>query len=295
MNDKIAKPFLKWAGGKTQLISDIDKNLPSALKTGDIEFFVEPFVGSGAVLFYLLSKYKFRKTCIADTNPDLINAYTVIKQNVSDLIEVLTKLDMRYKTSDQKEKEDMFYEIRALFNGDKTKPVLHAAHFIFLNRTCFNGLYRVNSSGAFNVPYGKYKNPKICDEINLRNVSRLLKNVKIINKDFSETLKYIDKQTFVYFDPPYRPLNITSSFNAYSKESFNDESQKRLAHFIDKLNKIGASIMLSNSDPQNTDPSDMFFDDLYQDYNIKRVHAKRLINSNANKRGVITELLITNY
>ena len=164
-----------------------------------------------------------------------------------------------------------------------------------MNRTCFNGLYRVNSKGKFNVPFGKYVNPKICDEENLIKASEILKNVKILNNDFEKTDEYIDENTFVYFDPPYRPLSNTSSFNSYSKEIFNDEVQERLADFYKRLHKKKAKLMLSNSDPKNTCQDDDFFDDLYSDFNILRVNAKRMINSNASKRGNVTELLILNY
>ena len=290
-----AKPFLKWAGGKTQLIGEIENNLPIGLKHGEITKYIEPFVGSGAIFFYLVSKYNIQEVYINDTNKDLINTYRVIRDDIESLINELEELSKTYSKCNEEEKSKFFYDIRDLYNGNRTNKIKHASYFIFLNRTCFNGLYRVNSKGGFNVPFGKYVNPKICDEENLRNVSEILKNIKILNIDFEDTEKYVDNKTFVYFDPPYRPLNITSNFNSYSKEAFNDDTQKKLAEYFKKLNRIGAKLMLSNSDPKNTDESDNFFDDLYSGFNIKRVNAKRMINSNASKRGEITELLITNY
>ena len=290
-----AKPFLKWAGGKTQLIGEIENNLPVGLKREEITKYVEPFVGSGAIFFYLVSKYNIQEVYINDTNKNLINTYKVIRDDIESLINQLKELSKIYSKGNEEEKSKFFYDVRDLYNGNRTNKIKHASYFIFLNRTCFNGLYRVNSKGGFNVPFGKYVNPKICDEDNLRNVSQILKNIKILNIDFEDTEKYIDSKTFVYFDPPYRPLNITSNFNSYSKDAFNDDTQKKLAQYFKKLNEKGAKLMLSNSDPKNTNESDSFFDDLYSGFNIKRVNAKRMINSNASKRGEITELLITNY
>lgn len=290
-----AKPFLKWAGGKTQLIEEIEKNLPLELKNGKIKKYVEPFVGSGAIFFYLVSKYNFEEIWINDTNKELINTYKVIQNNVQILIKELDEISKLYLTKNEEQRSEFFYEVRNLYNSDKVDKIRHAAYFIFLNRTCFNGLYRVNSKGNFNVPFGKYINPKICDKENLENVSRILKKVKILNIDFAETENYIDNTTFVYFDPPYRPLNITSSFNSYSKDSFDDKTQEKLAEYFKKLDKKGAKLILSNSDPKNIDENDNYFDDLYSNFEIKRVNAKRMINSNAKKRGKITELLIKNY
>lgn len=289
-----AKPFLKWAGGKTQLIQEIEKNLPIEIRMGKIKKYVEPFVGSGALFFYLVSKYNFDEIYINDANKELINTYKVIRNDAETLVKELEKLQRQYVFLDEEKRSELFYEIRDLYNHKKTNEILNATYFIFLNRTCFNGLYRVNSKGKFNVPFGKYTNPKICDSENLLNVSKLLKNVKILNVDFEDTEKYIDSDTFVYFDPPYRPLNITSSFNSYSKDEFNDETQKRLSEFYRRLNRSGAKLMLSNSDPKNTNENDNFFDSLYSGFRIERVDAKRMINSNATKRGSIKELLIIN-
>ena len=288
-----AKPFLKWAGGKTQLIEEVENS--SCDKSGKIKKYVEPFVGSGAIFFYLISKYDFKEIWINDTNKELMNTYQVIRDDVKSLITELEKLSKLYLLKNEEQRSEFFYEVRNLYNSDKTDKIKHAAYFIFLNRTCFNGLYRVNSKGNFNVPFGKYVNPKLCDKENLENVSKVLKNIKILSLDFEKTEKYIDKDTFIYFDPPYRPLNVTSSFNSYSKDSFDDKSQEKLAEYFRMLDKKGAKLMLSNSDPKNTDKNDNYFDVLYSSFNIKRVDAKRMINSNAAKRGKITELLITNY
>lgn len=290
-----AKPFLKWAGGKTQLIDEIEKNLPEEIREGKIECYVEPFIGSGALFFYLVAKYKFKKLIINDINSELINVYLVIKNEVDKLIEELEKIANKYFSILQEERSLFFYEIREKYNSNEAGNIKHAAYFIFLNRTCFNGLYRVNSKGKFNVPFGRYVNPKICDVENLKNVSKILKNVEILNIDFEKTDKYIKKESFVYFDPPYRPLSSSSSFNSYAKESFNDKSQEKLAQYFRKLDKKGVKLMLSNSDPKNSDSNDNFFDELYKGFDIKRVDAKRMINSKGSGRGVIKELLIMNY
>ncbi|MCR2043650.1 DNA adenine methylase [Anaerosalibacter massiliensis] len=290
-----AKPFVKWAGGKRQLIAVINESLPSELKEGKITRYIEPFVGGGAMLFYLSQNYKFDEIIINDLNLDLINIYITIKNDVNKLIEELRKLSYEYFKLDNEDRKDYYSTIRSKFNNDGLDEIKKSAYFIFLNRTCFNGLYRVNKKGQFNVPYGKYKKPLILDEDNLLNVSKLLQNVTIFNKDFEDMDTYIDENTFVYFDPPYRPLNKTSSFTSYNEYKFDDREQIRLANFYKKLSSRGAKLMLSNSDPKNVDSSDDFFDILYKENNIIRVGAKRNINSNANKRGKINELLILNY
>ncbi|WGS65763.1 DNA adenine methylase [Marinitoga aeolica] len=291
----MARPFLKWAGGKTQLIPEIEKRLPNELKNGESIKYIEPFVGSGALLFYLLSNYNIREAYIIDTNEELINLYNIIKNNVDELIYLLSKLEDEYNKKNSDEKQNLYYEKRREFNELKGNKVKKAALFIFLNRTCYNGLYRVNSKGEFNVPFGRYKKPKICDEKNLKNVSYALQKVHILSGDFEISKNFVDKNTFIYFDPPYRPLSSTSNFTSYSKNIFNDKSQIRLKNFFEYVTKLGAKALLSNSDPKNMDPKDEFFDKLYHEYIIERVYAKRLINSNSKKRGKITELLIRNY
>lgn len=310
-----AKPFLKWAGGKTQLLPKIKEHLPEGVLSGEINHYFEPFVGSGAVLFDLIQAEEFQlnQAYIWDVNPELINVYKVIKsEQVTDLIMYLSQKEQQYnRTEDSIVRKDIYLGVRSKFNNDletfEANPtedflVERASEFIFLNRTCFNGLYRVNRAGKFNVPMGSYKKPTICDEKNLLAVHELLQRVEIAEPGtYKESISTIEsilssgQHPFVYFDPPYRPLNVSSSFTSYSKFDFNDEDQVELANYYKHLDKLGVSLMLSNSDPKNTNEEDNFFDDLYKHFRINRVHARRNINSKAEKRGQITELLITNY
>lgn len=290
----IVKPFIKWAGGKNQLLNELAKKLPFE-NYNNITKYAEPFVGGGAVLFYILNKYNIKEVYISDINSKLIVTYKMIKKNVDELIIKLEKIQEKYLRLDENSRKIYYLEKRKEFNLSNLNDIDIATLFIFLNKTCFNGLYRVNKKGEFNVPMGKYKKPLICDRENLKQVSNKLKNVKIICGDYKKSIKFIDSDTFVYFDPPYRPINITSSFTAYTKDSFTDDEQIELAKYIDKLTKKGAKIMLSNSDPKNVNKNDTFFDELYNKYNIFRVKAKRTINSNASSRGEIYELVIINY
>ena len=295
---EIVKPFVKWAGGKSSLIPQITKYFPFELKNGQIEKYVEPFVGGGAVLIDILQKYDVKQAYAFDINKDLINCYNVIKYKVEDLIQKLDKKEKEFLALDKDERQKYFYNIRTEYNSyllDNEIDVKRASEFIFLNRTCFNGLDRVNKNGKFNVPCGKYKNPTICDSNNLRNLSKLLKNVVFAYGDYKESEKLVDENTFVYFDPPYRPLSVTSGFTSYTKEDFNDENQKELAEYYNKLNLKNAKLMLSNSNPKNTNENDNFFEKIYKGFNINEVSAKRMINANAKGRGEISELLITNY
>ena len=295
---EIVKPFVKWAGGKSSLIPQITKYFPFELKNGQIEKYVEPFVGGGAVLIDILQKYDVKQAYAFDINKDLINCYNVIKYKVEDLIQKLDKKEKEFLALDKDERQKYFYNIRTEYNSyllDNEIDVKRASEFIFLNRTCFNGLYRVNKAGKFNVPMGSHKNPTICDEENLRNLSKLLKNVVFAYGDYKESEKLVDENTFVYFDPPYRPLSVTSGFTSYTKEDFNDENQKELAEYYNKLNLKNAKLMLSNSNPKNTNENDNFFEKIYKGFNINEVSAKRMINANAKGRGEISELLITNY
>ncbi|MHA1585139.1 MAG: DNA adenine methylase [Promethearchaeota archaeon] len=270
---KIPHPFLKWAGGKRQLLSQIDEFLPKS-----ITHYIEPFVGGGALFFHLLPK----KAILIDTNPVLINVYQVIKNNVEELIHLLKQ---------HRNEKDYFYQIR---NIDRTKEydkwtdIEKASRTIFLNRCCFNGLYRVNSKGQFNVPFGKYKNPKFCDEINLHAVHDSLQDVTILSSSFKRVLDYAKPGTFIYLDPPYHPLTETANFTSYTKENFGKEDQIHLKEVFSELDKRGCKVMLSNSYCD-------FIIDLYKEYNIKIVKAKRAINSKASKRGAINEALILNY
>ena len=295
---KIVKPFVKWAGGKNSLIPQITKYYPFELKNGFIERYIEPFVGGGAVLIDILQKYEIKEAYAFDINIDLINCYNVIKNNVEELINELDKKEKNFIALNDEERQNYFYDIRAEYNSYKLNDKLdakRASEFIFLNRTCFNGLYRVNKDGKFNVPCGKYKNPTICDSNNLRNLSELIKNVIFEYGDYRKSEKYVNNNTFVYFDPPYRPLSATSGFTSYTKEDFNDDNQKELANYFYKLDLKNAKLMLSNSNPKNVNKDDNFFENIYKGFVINEVSAKRMINSNAKGRGEISELLITNY
>ena len=292
------KPFVKWAGGKNSLIPQLSKYYPIELKDGTIERYIEPFVGGGAVLIDILQNYDIKEAFAFDINADLINCYNVIKSNVQYLIKELSKKQKEFLSLNDEEKTKYFYDIRNEYNSytlESKLDIKRASEFIFLNRTCFNGLYRVNKNGDFNVPMGNYKNPTICDEENLIALSELIKNVEFQSKDYTTIQNYIKKNTFVYFDPPYRPLNITSGFTSYTKEDFNDEDQKELALFYKELSNNNVKVMLSNSNPKTTNKEDCFFDNFYKGFNINEVYAKRMINANSNGRGEISELLITNY
>lgn len=296
MKMKEAKPFLKWAGGKTQLINDIKKVLPKEFTKYKFNY-IEPFVGSGAVLFWMLNNFpKIEKAIINDINADLTNTYKVISHSPFELISILNQFQNEYHSlEDNSEiKKEYYLEKRENFNSRKFSNTEQAAFFIFLNRTCFNGLYRVNKNNFFNVPIGSYKKPTICDAENILAVSESLKKVEILTGDYQQTLDFAERPALFYFDPPYKPLSKTSSFNSYSKDNFNDDEQIRLRDFCKKLDSLNHYWILSNSDLKGKDINDNFFDDLYSDFNIQRVEAKRSINANPEKRGKLTELLITN-
>ena len=290
------KPFLKWVGGKSQLINEIEKLLPV---DGEkvLTKYAEPMVGGGALLFSVLSKYDFEELYISDINAELINAYIVVRDNIDLLVEKLTEMQAIFLPMNENGRKYFYYNARDKFNAlqlSQETAVEKAALFIFLNKTCFNGLYRVNKKGQFNVPMGAYKNPTICDENNLRNISNALQNVEIVCGDYTLSESFIDNNTFVYIDPPYRPISETSAFTSYNSDSFDDNEQIRLSQYIERIDKVGAKVVLSNSDPKNVNPDDMFFDDLYKSFKIHRVEATRAINSKAEKRGKISELLICN-
>ncbi len=297
MNNKIAKPFLKWAGGKTQLIYEIEKSLPESISSEKFTY-IEPFIGSGAILFWMLSKFNnIEKAVINDINGDLINTYRNIASNPKELISILKVLQGEFHSLEinPEEKKLFYYDKRELYNKRSVSKSEQAALFIFLNRTCFNGLYRVNKKNLFNVPMGSYKKPTICDEKNILVVSNALQKVEILCGDYQETLKSASSNSFFYFDPPYKPLSNTSSFNSYAKDEFNDDEQIRLRNFCQTLEQLGHKWLLSNSDVKGKDTNDNFFDEIYSDFSISRVKAKRSINANADKRGELNELLITNY
>jgi len=294
----IAKPFLKWAGGKGQLLDRFKSLYPKELINGKIKTYIEPFVGGGAVLFDILQKYDIESAVIIDLNKELINCYRCIKEGAETLIERLSVLQQKYIESTLEGQTKIFASIRRRYNRMKLNEMIDfekAADFIFLNKTCFNGLYRVNSKGEFNVPFGKYKSPKICDVENLTATHHLLQRVTILHGEYTQCKEYIDSQTFAYFDPPYRPITETQSFVGYSQNGFNDVNQVELASFTRELSIKGAKILLSNSDPKNINPNDNFFDDLYKDFFIQRIMARRVINCQADKRGNITEIIVANY
>lgn len=295
LNEKSAKPFIKWVGGKTQLLDEVRKSLPSNLKDMKDVTYVEPFVGGGAVLFWILQEYpNISRAVINDINAELICTYRAIRNNVDDLILQLSSIQSEYIALDTDARKDYYLEKRALFNSRNISEVETAALFIFLNRTCFNGLYRVNSKGAFNVPHGKYANPKICDEQTLRADSALLQRVEILCGDFEQTGAYKGQNTIFYFDPPYRPLTETSAFTSYAKDGFDDNEQRRLGRFIEDIANNGSCFVASNSDPKNVNPDENFFDALYHKFTIKRVSAARMINSKSDGRGPISEIMVTN-
>lgn len=300
------KPFLKWAGGKTQLLDKFRLLFPQELNgKGIIKNYYEPFLGGGAVFFWVAQNCKIESFHINEFNPEIYVCYNVIKKDTDTIIKKLTNLKNKYLKFDENNREIFYYKMRNQYN--KTKMDFNfrkysakewgqrAALTIFLNKTCFNGLYRVNAKGEFNVPFGKYKSPEIFNAANLRAISKLLQKVKLTNEDFSVIEDGIKSDSFVYFDPPYRPLNQTSNFNSYANTEFDDMEQKRLAATFRHLDNKGSKVMLSNSDPKNSNPDDNFFDDLYSGYNIVRVEAKRIINSNSSRRGNIKELVIKNY
>lgn len=300
-----AKPFVKWAGGKGQLLTELFKQLPAHIrKESKIDCYVEPFVGGGALFFYLKSKFDIKEAYLIDINPELIIGYKVVKNDPRKLIRKLMELQEYYKSKNEEERKKFYYQIRSVYNKQSKSFdyenyneawVERAALLIFLNKTCYNGLFRQNKKGEFNVPFGGYRNPKICDSKNIIQASNALKDAKVICGDFSISERFIEKNTFVYLDPPYRPLNKTSSFTDYSKHGFTEKDQIRLAEFFRRMDEKGAYLMLSNSDPKNTNPDDDFFKEKYAGYKIKRVLANRAISCIGDKRGPIYELIITNY
>jgi len=300
----LAKPILKWAGGKGQLLPQIASYFPPELKTGEIETYFEPFVGAGAVFFWIAQNFPIKNLYIADINPELNLLYTAVQKSVDELIQELSTIGADYGVLQGTEQKAYFLEMRQRYNQERKeinfkafKPawIRRAAQIIFLNKTCFNGLYRVNKKGDFNVPFGDYKNPKICDSDNLVTVSNILKKTVIHCIDFSEIKGYLSSPAFIYLDPPYRPLSQTSSFKAYAQFDFSDSEQKRLAQFFDDLHQQGHKVMLSNSDPKNINKNDNVFDNLYGKFTICRITANRMINSKASKRGTISEILVMNY
>ena len=296
----MAKPFLKWAGGKRQMLPEIQERLPTDID--QYNTYIEPFVGAGAVLFHLLEKYDFESVHIADINPELILCYRTLQSSAPVVITHLQSLIDSYpkETEDRKE---VYYAIRQEWNDSvndldgmsEDELCLRAAQTIFLNKTCYNGLFRVNNKGEFNTPFGRYDKPSFPPSEELLQVQEALQGVSIHLADFEECIEWTNERTFVYFDPPYRPLSKTSHFISYSKRDFNDDDQRRLSEIFRILHERGNHLLLSNSDPTNTVPEDDFFDILYTGFGIDRVTANRSINVVARGRGPIRELLVHNY
>lgn len=286
-----AHPFVKWVGGKKQLLPEISKRYPSSFTK-----YCEPFVGGGAVLFNVLSLFNPEQVLINDLNPELIHTYRCIKDSPKDLINRLFELEHQYYGAN--DKKEFYLTRRDEFNRliiERASTVEKAALFIMLNKTCFNGLYRVNSKSLFNVPFNGSVRPTICDSENILRCSSLLQKTIIMQGSYLDVYDFIDKDTFVYFDPPYRPLTISSAFTSYNEKGFTDDDQIQLSNFVKSISEKGARFLLSNSDPKNIDKNDNFFDYIYRDFSIERVKANRMINSKGNSRGAIDELLINNY
>ena len=277
-----AKPFIKWAGGKGQLLEQLNAYLPDVFGDRRNITYIEPFVGGGAMLFYMLQRYpNIRHAVINDVNSDLTTCYRTVRDTPEELITSLMDIQDAYNSlSTEESRREFFLAARDRYNEKNLDPIENTTKFIFLNRTCFNGLYRVNKKGLFNVPFGKYINPQICDPAIIRLDSELLQRVEILTGDFEATIDHVgDGYNFFYFDPPYRPLNATSSFNSYSKEEFNDEEQIRLRDFCARLNdRLGIDWMLSNADCSAKNPEDIFFNVLYREYNRTHLLGKDGMN-----------------
>ena len=289
------RPFLKWAGGKTQLLPALISRLPPGIEDGSVRRYVEPFVGSGALFFALAARHPVLDYRLYDANEEVALVYSVVRDRVEDLIVRLGVLDEAYREAGNEAREELYYTVRARFNAGGPDPVERAADLLFLNRTGYNGLYRTNARGGYNVPHGRYRRPQVCRPALLRSASGALASARIGAGDFAASADAVDDRTFVYLDPPYRPLTPTASFTAYSRHRFGDEEQRRLAAYVRALDERGALFMLSNSDPRNADPDDDFFDALYEGFVIERVPARRMINRNGSGRGAVSELLVRNY
>lgn len=299
-----AQPFLKWAGGKTQLLPAIEQRLPPAIrKTGTIKRYVEPFVGGGALFFFLRKKFTIKEAVLIDWNRELILGYRTLQKKAEQLLCSLAEMEKRFLSLDREQRHAFYYSQRQIYNRnmdgfdfENYHPgwIERTTRLIFLNKTCYNGLYRQNRKGEFNVPFGNYARPRIYNPDVIRAVHQALQDTTLLAADFEAAAAYVDKHSLVYFDPPYRPLNRTSNFTRYSSD-FDDQEQERLARFFARLDRSGAALILSNSDPWNADQDDDFFDRLYAGYTIERITANRMINSNPAGRGPVSELLITNY
>jgi DNA adenine methylase len=279
------KPFLKWLGGKTRLLPQLDPLFPT-----EFARYVEPFVGGGAVFLHLAQKQKFKSAILCDVSEELTVAWKAVQDDPLGLCRALKRLADEYLALPTADREKFYYQMREEHNQKKGSPKKRAARVVFLNKTCYNGLFRHNSKGGFNSPFGRYDKPAFYDVENIGSVSNALRGAMILNGDFTDCERFVNKGTFVYFDPPYRPLSATSSFTSFSGRGFDDADQERLAASFKRLDKRGAKLMLSNSDTP-----DGYFEGLYAGFNIHRVRAGRSVNSNPELRGKVSELVITNY
>lgn len=294
------KPFIKWAGGKYRLFEQLQPKLPKELDNGSIRSYYEPFLGGGGMFFKLIQQCKFDSIYLSDLNEELIIAYQVVRSNVQELLDYLDQYKKKYDKLNEKDKELYYYEMRTAYNVQRFNInfkkyselwVPRAAQMIFLNKTCYNGLFRQNLKGEFNVPFGKNYNIQIIDSGNLLNVSDILKGVNIECCDFSLTCNRVNDNSFVYFDPPYNPVSKTANFTNYCKNDFSKNDQLRLSKLFKKLDMKGAKLMLSNSYMSD----DNIIGEIYKNYSSSYIYSQRTMPSVISKRGKIKELLITNY
>lgn len=291
-----AKPFVKWVGGKTNLLKILDSQLPTDFESQEKVTYIEPFVGGGAMLFHMLENHlNIGRVVINDINKDLIRCYQLIKDEPQTLIELLEPFEQKYYELDDEKREQFYYRVREKYNKDNLSENQRAAYMMFLNITCFRGMYRENSSGGYNVPFGHYTKPKICNVDVIMADHKVLSKVDIVCGDYKNVLSHLGKgYNFIYLDPPYRPLPGSNNFNQYSKSGFNDKEQEELKTFCDRLSSRNCHWMLSNSDSFNLDGTS-YFENLYKGYVFNKVLAPRFINAHADKREKQSEVLITNY
>lgn len=308
-----AKPFLKWAGGKRRLLERFSLEYPEALTENKLDTYIEPFAGGGSVFIDLIQRYQISNVIVNDINDSLITTYTVVQKVVDSLIEKLKIIEDKYLDLDAEGRKEYFYLNRERFNELKNlngyqlqtkdsdtiadESIELASLFIFLNKTCFNGLYRENQKGGFNVPHGRYKNPQIAEVDNLKACHKAFKQVEFVSEDYHTLIQHATGATFVYLDPPYRPLDASKkTFNGYSKGSFDDEEQKRLASWCKELDSQSIYFMLSNSNPKIENPEDDFFEVLYRGFNYRDdIVASRTISAKGSTRKPVTEILVKNY
>lgn len=296
----VPKPFVKWAGGKGNLLQKLEALLPTDFDDLENVTYIEPFVGGGAMMFHMLQRHKcIRRAVINDINADLIRCYQLIANEPQTIIDRLKNIENNYYSVEFPTRKELFYAYRDQYNSEGIHPDERAALFIFLNHTCFNGLYRVNAAGKFNVPYGHYKKPVICNEELIMADHHLLNTVELVIRkpgDYKLVRQNLSRNhpNFVYFDPPYRPLSATSSFKEYSNNPFEDRQQEELKQFCDRLSTQNCLIMQSNSDSK-TEDGNSYFEALYKGFDIQRVLASRFINADPEKRKKLTEVVIRNY